>query len=68
MVKVSHVAQGGVTLGLEQGELEADFGYLGKAWVQKYIQRNPRVKSVVSRPIEARTSQRGIAKPNPRVL
>jgi hypothetical protein len=26
---------------------------LGKAWVLKYIQRNPRVKSVIGRPIEA---------------
>jgi hypothetical protein len=25
----AHAAQGGVTLGLEQGEVEADFDYLG---------------------------------------
>jgi hypothetical protein len=33
--------------------MNGDTGPLGKAWVQKYIQRNPRVKSVVGRPIEA---------------
>jgi hypothetical protein len=48
--------------------MNGDVEPLGKAWVQKYIQRNPRVKSVVGRPIEARASQRGIANPNPRVL
>jgi hypothetical protein len=47
--------------------MNGDVEPLGKAWVQKYIQRNPRVKSVVGRPSEARASQRGMAKPNPRV-
>jgi hypothetical protein len=33
--------------------MNSDAEPLGKAWVLKYIQRNPRVKSVVGRPIEA---------------
>jgi hypothetical protein len=33
--------------------MDGDPEPLGKAWVQKYIQRNPRVKSVIGRPIEA---------------
>ena len=32
--------------------MNGDVEPLGKAWVQKYIQRNPRVKTVVGRPIE----------------
>jgi hypothetical protein len=33
--------------------MNGDVEPLGKAWVQKYIQRNPRVKHVIGRPIEA---------------
>jgi hypothetical protein len=33
--------------------MNGDVEPLGKAWVSKYVQRNPRVKSVVGRPMEA---------------
>jgi hypothetical protein len=33
--------------------MNSDVEPLGKAWVSKYIQRNPRVKSIIGRPMEA---------------
>ena len=41
--------------------MNGDIEPLGKARVQKYIQRNPRVKSVVGRPMEAARVNGGTA-------
>ena len=54
-------AQGGVTLGLEQGELEADFGYLGMishvaSSSSRQLRRTTIIESSRTREVERPTS------------